>query len=238
MNEFSRRTLLGGAVVAAVSATWSRPMGAQYVWHQSDWHSEEFTKLLNSSCRIKQLVHADAINGGRMLRNIKNSLNGLQFGHGVPAGDIQVVCALNGHANVLNYSDEAWRKYRIGEWAKIDDPQTGQPALRNIFYPSKIGASPRHNSESPGEDPSDENSLYQDISIQALQSRGVRFVSCHESTEEEARAFIHQNHLAEQPEEVAKDMIAHALPGVILVPSLAAALALFQCDGHFSYMAA
>lgn len=42
----------------------------------------------------------------------------------------------------------------------------------------------------------------------------------------------------EQPEEVAKDMIEHALPGVIIVPSLAAALALLQGEGHYSYMAA
>ncbi len=234
MNEFSRRTLLGGAVAAAASAMWSRPADGQYVWQKSDWHAEEFTKLVNSSRRIKQLVHADAINGGRFLRNTKNSLNGLQFGHGLPADDIQVVCALNGHANVLNYSDYIWKKYGVGEWAKVDDPETRQPALRNIFYPSKAGASLHHTSE----DPSSQDSLYQDISIQALQSRGVRFISCHQSTEEEARAFIEQNHLTAQPEDVARDMVEHALPGVIVVPSLAAALALLQCEGHYSYMAA
>jgi hypothetical protein len=234
MNEFSRRTLLGGAVAAAASAMWSGRGEAQYVWQKSDWHAEEFTSLLNSSCRIKQLVHADSINGGRFLRNAKNSLNGLQFGHGVPAGDLQLVCALNGHANVANYRDEVWRKYRIGEWARVDDPQTGQPALRNVFYSSQAGATAHYTSE----DPSSQDSLYQDISIQALQSRGVRFISCHESTEEEARAFIKRNSLSATPEEVARDMVAHALPGVIVVPSLAAALALLQCQGHYSYMAA
>jgi hypothetical protein len=160
----------------------------------------------------------------------------------VPADQIQIACALNGPANVLNYSDYIWQKYRVGEWAKVTDPATGKPALRNIFYPSKVaggvasgaGGSPHYSSD----DPNSEDSLYQDTSIQALQSRGVRFVSCHTSTEEEARAFIQQDGLSVQPEEVANDMVEHALPRVIIVPSLAAALAILQCQGHYSYMAA
>jgi hypothetical protein len=234
VSEFSRRALLGGAVATAASVMWNEPIHAQYVWQKPDWHFEEFAKLINSSRRIKQVVHADAINGGRFLRNTKNSLNGLRFGHGVAADQIQIVCGLNAQANVLNYSDYVWQKYHVGEWAKVNDPKTGQPALRNIFYPSKAGTSPHYASE----DPSSEDSLYQDVSIQALQSRGVRFVSCHTSTEEQARAFIQQNGLSVQPEEVAKDMVDHALPGVIIVPSLAAALAILQCEGHYSYMAA
>ena len=59
------------------------------------------------------------------------------------------------------------------------------------------------------QDPDDENSLFQDTSIQALQSRGVRFVSCHTSTEEEARAFIQQNGLTDQEfERVLRDELA------------------------------
>ena len=229
MTEFSRRALLGGAAAAAASAIWNDPLHAQYVWRKSAWHSEEFDKLVSSVRRVKQVVHADNIDGGRFLRNTKNSLNGLQLGHGVAADQIQIACALNGPANVLNYSDYIWQKYRVGGWAKVTDPATGKPPQRNIFYASKVasgaasgaGGSARYSSD----DPNSDDSLYQDTSIQALQSRGVRFVSCHTSTEEEARAFIQQDGLSVQPEEVANDMVEHALPGVIIVPSLAAALA-------------
>ena len=234
MSEFSRRTLLGGVVATAASSIWSDPVRAQYVWQKPDWHAQEFTKLVNSPRRIKQLVHGNAIKGGFFLRNTKNAFNGLHFGHGYSNDQIQLVCALNGPANILNYSDYIWQKYRVGEWAKVNDPETGKASLRNIFYPSDAGASLHHASE----DPSNENSLYQDSSIQALQSRGVRFVSCHTSTEESARAFVTQNGLSVQPEEVAKDMVEHALPDVIIVPSLAAALAVFQCEGHYGYMSA
>jgi hypothetical protein len=234
MNEFSRRTLLGGAVAAAASTMWSEPVHAQYVWQNSDWHAAEFDALVRSPRRIKQVVHGFAINDGRFLRNIKNSITGLQFGSGVPAEQIQIVCALNGPANMLNYSDYVWQKYRIGEWVKVNDPKTGQPALRNVFYPSKAGT-PMHYTT---EDPSSEDSAYQDISIQSLQARGVRFLSCHSSTEEAARSLIKQNSSTAQPEEIVKDIHAHALPGVIVVPALSAALALLQCDGRYSYMAA
>jgi hypothetical protein len=71
-----------------------------------------------------------------------------------------------------------------------------------------------------------------------LQARGVRFLSCHSSTEEAARALIKQNSLTAQPEDIVKDIHAHALPGVIIVPALSAALALLQSDGNYGYMAA
>jgi hypothetical protein len=234
MSEFSRRSLLGGAVVAAASTMGSEPVHAQYVWQKSNWQSAEFDALTHTPRRIKLAVHAFAINDGRFLKNAKNFLTGLQFGSGVPAEQLQVVCALNGPANMANYTDYVWQKYRIGEWTKVDDPNTGQPAVRNIFYPSRAGT-PLHYSS---EDPSNEDSAYQDFSVQGLQARGVRFLSCHSSTEEAARALIKLNKLAAQPEEIVKDIHAHALPGVILVPALSAALALLQCEGHYGYMAA
>jgi hypothetical protein len=234
MSEFSRRALLGGAAAAAASTMWSEPVHAQYVWQKSNWHAAEFDTLTHSPRRIKQVVHGFAINDGRFLRNVKNSLTGLQFGSGIPADQIQLVCALNGPANMLNYSDYVWQKYRIGEWLKVEDPKTGQPAVRNIFYPSKAGT-PLHYT---AEDPSSEDSSYQDASVQGLLAHGVRFLSCHSSTEETARTLIKQYSLTAQPEEIVTDIHAHALPGVIVVPALSAALALLQGDGHYSYMSA
>jgi hypothetical protein len=234
MNEFTRRSLLGGAVAAAASTLWNEPVHAQYVWQKADWQAAEFDTLTHSPRRIKQVIHAFAMNDGRFLRNVKNSLNGLRFGAGVATDQIQVVCALNGPANLANYSDYVWQKYKIGEWAKQNDPKTGEPAVRNIFYPSKAGPSQTYTSE----DPSSEDSLYQDASVQALQARAVKFLSCHSSIEETARALIKQNNLSAQPEDVVKDLQAHILPGVLLVPALASALALLQGEGRYSYMAA
>jgi hypothetical protein len=233
VSEFTRRTLLGGAVVTAASAVWGEPVLAQYVWQKANWQAAEFDALSHLPRRIKQVVHAFDINGGRFLKYVKNSLNGLAFGIGVPAEQIQIVCALNGPANMLNYDDYVWQKYQVGKVVSLHDPKTGKPAERNIFYPSPAGSPPRYASK----DPNSDGSAYQDFSIQGLQARGVRFLSCHTSTEEQARAFVKRNGLSTLPEEIARDMVAHTVPGVLVVPSVAAALAALQSDGQYGYMA-
>lgn len=234
MSKIPRRAVLGGAVAAAASTLWNDPARAQLVWQKTDWQLAEFDALTHTARRIKQVIHGFGINDGRFLRNAKNSLNGLHLGAGIATDQIQVVCALNGPANMVNYSDYAWQKYHIGEWVKVNDPKSGEPSLRNIYYPSKAG-SPLHYTS---DDPNSEDSAYQDWSVQGLQARGVRFLSCHSSTEETARVLIKQNSLSAQPEEVVKDLQAHTVPGVIIVPSLAAALAMLQCEGHYGYMMA
>lgn len=234
MSEFSRRTLLGGAVAAAATTLWNEPVHAQYVWQKSDWQAAEFDGLIHTSRRIRLVVHGFGLNDARVLKNAKNALNGLRFGSNVAAEQVQLVCALNGPSNMMNYSDYVWQKYRVGEWVKENDPKTGEPAVRNPFYPSPAGPSLHYTSD----DPNHPDSSYQDFSVQGLQARGVRFLSCHSSVEEAARALIKTNHLTEQPEEVAKDIQAHILPGVLLVPALSAALALLQSDGHYGYMSA
>jgi hypothetical protein len=234
MSEFSRRTMLGGVVAATAAAMWNEPVHAQYVWQKPDWQAAEFDALTHSSKRIKQVIHGFSVNDARFLKNAKNSLNGLRFGAGVPADQIQIVCALNGPANMLNYADYVWQKYRVGEWIKENDPKTGEPAVRNFYYPSKAGPSLAYTSDDPGSP----DSAYQDISVQGLQAHGVKFLSCHSSVEEAARALIKMNNLSAQPEEVAKDIQGHIQPGVLLVPALSAALALLQSDGHYGYMGA
>ena len=139
MSEFSRRTLLGGAVAAAAATMWNEPVHAQYVWQKTDWQAGEFDAVTHSTRRIKQALHGFSISDARFLKTAKNSLNGLRFGAGVAPDQIQVVCALNGPANMVNYSDYVWQKYRIGEWVKEKDPKTGEPAVRNIYFPSTAG---------------------------------------------------------------------------------------------------
>lgn len=231
MDELSRRAVLGGAVAAAAAALWpAEPLRAQLVWQKGDWHSEEFDKIVHSTRKVKVALHTDTIGDGRLLRMPGNCLNGLHFGHGLPLDQIQIVLALNGRANMMNYNDEMWRKYRIGEWAQVKDPNTGQPAQRNIFYAKKA--------QYASEDPSNANSLYQDGSIQALQGRGIQFISCHTATEEAAAALVKQNNLSVERDEVARDLVAHAWPGVIVVPALAAAMAILQSIGNYGYMEA
>jgi intracellular sulfur oxidation DsrE/DsrF family protein len=233
VSRISRRSFVGTVAtgVAAIAAVGS-DAEAQLVYRASEWKMKDFDHLVNTPARVRQVYDVTGIEHGLFLNGIKNSLNGLEFGFDVPQSQIQIIAALHGPANALNYDDYAWSKYHIGELFKVDDPKTHQPAERNVFYPSKAGKDMHYESN----DPDNENSVYQDTSVQALQSRGVKFLSCHTALEEQARMIVGRLKLSATPEDVVKDMMAHALPGVLIVPSMVASLALLQNRGHYAYM--
>ncbi|HWO39584.1 MAG TPA: hypothetical protein VNO32_63240 [Candidatus Acidoferrum sp.] len=233
MANLTRRLFLGQAS-ASLAGLRAMTSGAnlQLVYKRSDWKIAEFERLVRNPSRVKQVFDENQIGGGKFLNNIKNSLNGLQFGFNIPTGQIKIAAAMHGPANALNFDDYIWQKYRIGEWLKVQDPKTGQAAVRNPFFASK--ASPEMHY--PTQDPDDGNSLFQDASIQALQLRGVQFLCCHTATEEQARGLIAHENLRQEPEEIAKDLLAHILPDVLVVASMVAAIALLQSDGHYSYV--
>lgn len=236
MKTLNRRQFFGGAAASMTAlgalSTLPSTANAQLVYTTKDWRVEEFHSLAKHPARVKQVYDISPIGNGKFLNNIKNSLNGLQFGFGVPAEQIKIVAALHGPANFLNFDDFIWNKYRIGEFFKVDDAGTGKPALKNPYYLSKAGAESEHASK----DPDNPKSIYQDTSIQALQHRDVAFLSCHTASEEQARLLIKHNNLSVQPEEIVKEMLAHTLPGVLVVASMVAAIALLQTDGGYSYI--
>lgn len=233
MGTISRRKFVGHATagLAAMTAI-SSTSNAQFVYTTANWKMETFNKLLQHPAHVKQVYDATAISGGKFLNNIKNSLNGLHFGFGVPASQIKIVAALHGPANMISYDDHIWEKYRIGEWLKVMDPKTGAPTKRNIFYPSAAGNPPKYATK----DPNDEGSLYQDISVQALQSRGVQFLCCHTATEEQVRVLIKTFKLTQPREEIVQEMQAHTVPGIQIVPSMVSAIALLQSQGRYTYI--
>jgi hypothetical protein len=232
----NRRSFVSAAAtsVAALATLGSAgsEIRAQLVYTKPEWKLDQFNQLAKNPARVKQVFDIIPIAKGGFLNNIKNSLNGLRFGFGIPEEQIKIVAALHGPANMLNYDDFIWSRYRIGAWLNITDQSTGRPAEKNIFYPSQAGPSLRYSSENPDS----LDSIYQDTSIQALQYRGVQLLACHTATEEQARALIAHNKLTQKPEEIVKEMLAHTLPEVLVVAAMVAAIALLQTDGHYSYI--
>jgi hypothetical protein len=236
MNPFTRRSFVSGAAagLAALSVIGegSRTAHAQLVWKSSQWKLADFQKLIANPASVKQVVNATQIADGNFLNSIKNSLNGLSFGFGVPKEKIKIVAALHGPPNLVNYDDFIWNKYRVGEWLGVVDDETGKPAVRNIFY------QPKHplNAASWTKDPSDRESAYQDTAVETLQARGVQFLSCHTASEEQARNLVERDKLTQSPEEVVEEMLAHTLPNVLVVASMVAAIALLQAQGSYTYL--
>jgi intracellular sulfur oxidation DsrE/DsrF family protein len=233
MNPLTRRLFVAQAAAgfAALHALGQAAPSDQplLVWKSSQWKIEDFRKLVEDRARIKQVYDVTQINQGKFLSNVKNSLNGLRFGFDIPEQQIKIAVALHGPANMINYDDAIWAKYQVGEWLNVTDPATGKPAARNLYYLAK---------GQPGsaQDPDDPNSVDQDSSVQTLQTRGVQFLSCHTALEEQAHALIRRNKLTESPEVIVQDMLAHALPGVLVVASMVAAVALLQAEGHYTYV--
>ena len=230
---FTRRSFIGtagaGAGIAAIT-TLGIPVTAaeaQVVYQHSDWKFTGFDKLLKHRGTAKQVYDIRPIGEGKFLNNIKNSLNGFHYGFDIPASEIKIAVAMHGPSNMLNFNDSMWEKYRLGEWLKVDDPKTGKPAIRNIYFPKSSGSSTN---------PNDKNSLFQDTSIEALQGRGVQFLSCHTATEEQAPALINHFSLKASADEIVQDLQAHTLSGVLIVPAMVAAISLLQSQGHFTYI--
>jgi intracellular sulfur oxidation DsrE/DsrF family protein len=207
---------------------------AQIVWRASEWKLSSFEELLGEKARVKQLFDITQVENGASLAKVKNSLNGLHYGFGVPVEQIRIIGGLHGPANLLNYDDYVWSKYKIGAWLKIEDPQTGRPAVKNPYYLSRItGDAVRITART---DPSEEASPLQDASMQGLQRRGVRFLSCHTALEEQVRQLIKHYNLSEDPETIVRDMLAHTVPHVLVVASMVSAIALLQGEGRYTYV--
>jgi hypothetical protein len=232
-SSTTRRGFLGQAaigVAAALVAT--APADSQIVWTENQWKFPEFDPILHSKRSIRLVAECNVIEDGEVFGAVRNALNAMHYGFGVPVAQIQVVTALHGAANLMNYDDYIWQKYKVGEWFKVDDPETKKPAVRNFFYPSKAGATLHYTST----DPSNPNSEEMDSSIQGLQARGVTFLSCHMATEAQARMLIKRFQLTAQPEEIVHEMLAHTLPGVIVVPGVVGTVTMLQSVGHYSYL--
>ncbi|MFP5266958.1 MAG: hypothetical protein ACLGQU_06295 [Acidobacteriota bacterium] len=236
MKSVTRRSFVSTAAAGMTAIGFlsgSAPAAeSQLVWTSTDWKIAEFNRLVNNPARIKQVYDVVQIGDGKFLNNVKNSLNGLQFGFAVPKEQIKIAVAMHGPTNMLNFDDYVWKKYPIGEWLNVKDPATSQPAERNIYYPAATLPA----GQTPSTDPDNEHSIYQAKSMQTLQTRGVQFLSCHTATEEQARALVHTFKLSQSPEEIVKDMLAHTVPGTLVVASMVAAIALLQAEGHYTYI--
>jgi hypothetical protein len=232
-RSFGSKTFAGIAAFAMVSRL-APPAEAQLVWTTSEWNLASFEELLHERARVKQLFDITQVEDGASLAKVKNSLNGLHYGFGVPVDQIKIICGMHGPANLLNYDDYVWGKYRIGAWLEINDPRTREPAVRNPYYFSKFTDDAAH--IAAGTDPSAETSPLQDASMQDLQRRGVRFLSCHTALEEQVRQLIKHYTLSEEPATIAQDMLAHTVPNVLVVASMVSAIALLQCEGGYSYV--
>lgn len=159
--------------------------------------------------QLYDLGSVDLAEEPRALRFPRNFLDTFRDEFHLEFPAINTAVGISNSAFPMNATDRLWAKYKLGERAKIIDPATKQPAVRNIFYTEG------------------------DISVKTLQARGAVFWQCNVAlggiSQQLATAF--QLPVAD----VRADLVAGLNPGVRVMPSHVMALALSQEHG-FTYM--
>jgi len=176
---------------------------------QGSWDLSWLDQLKGAHKQLYDLGSHDLASDPRPLRFARNFLDTFRDVYRLEFPDINTAVGISGPAFPMNASDRLWAKYRLGERSKIVDPMTKQPAVRNLFL------------DGP------------DISVKAMQARGVVFWQCNVALGVVAQQLAAATQMP--VEDVRADLVAGLNPGVRLMPSHVMALALAQEHG-FTYM--
>lgn len=124
---------------------------------------------------------------------------------GTPAKDCSVVVVLRHEAIPFALNNDLWKKYKLGDMFKFDDPATGEPSVRNPFW--KPGPD---DFKAPGIGPVQ-------IGINQLQDSGVMFCACHMALTVSSAGAAQKMNM--DPAAVLKEWVDGVLPGIQIVPS-------------------
>jgi hypothetical protein len=230
-TDFIAAASVVGATSIATRAQAQAPIpgGTAFVETQADFDYAAFEKLLGRSADIRQVFENIAVKPSG-LNNIKNALNGLEFGYGYSRDRIAVAAANHGPSSSYTFADAIWAKYRIGEYFNLTDPKSGAFLTQNVYYPRKFP-------ETTSTDPNDVTGTFQDTGIAALQARGVVFLTCHTAVEEQARGLVAAGHApaGASASDVANDILTHLIPGAVVVPGMVATLAVLQHRWNYTF---
>ena len=225
--------MAAGATLAAgaggVARAQAVPGGTHLVERAADFDRAAFDAALGRSAQIRQLWEAVAFKPA-IWNNVKNSMNGLQFGYGYPAGSFAMAFAAHGPSSAYGYDDAVWRKYRIAEFLDLRDASGATPPS-NAY----VG---RRAPVDPAADPDDPAGMYQDTSIEMLQQRGLVYLACHTAIEEQARGIVKKGFApaGATARDVADDILTHLIPGAVVVPSMVATVAVLQATYRYTYI--
>lgn len=232
MNRTSFLTASASLVAAStgLASAQSVPGGSHLVERNADFNASQFKAIVGRPAKIRQVFEQISFKPQALL-NIKNSLNGLEFGYGYSASDVTIAFAPHGPAAALNYSDYLWDKYKLGDFFAIKDAQ-GATITSNGWVKAKAAVA-------TNDSPDEASSMYQDASIEMLQKRGVIFLCCHTAVEEQARNLVKAGAPAAgaNPTDVANDILTHLISGAVVVPSMVATMAVLQHEYNYTYSA-
>ena len=115
----------------------------------------------NLKGRYRQYYDATTVNGGFALAYAMNWMDTMKTAYNVTDKDLSAVVGFRHFSIPIAYNDATWAKYKLGEFAQLNDPKTNAPATRNIYLNPKQG-----------------DLMFPGMAIDKLAPRGVTFVVC------------------------------------------------------------
>ena len=125
--QLDRRDFIGlAAAMAAVGVGAALPLATATA---AQGTSTDFTRWLDSiPGKQRILLDMREPNGGLAFAWAWVWLFTAPQAYAIPESDVGAAIVLRHNGIPIAFDDSAWRKYKLGEFFKIDDPETGKPA--------------------------------------------------------------------------------------------------------------
>jgi hypothetical protein len=220
----SRRAFLGKVIGVATAASLpvAKMSGASAAAVEMDTRDSWIGEVTGDH---KCLFDFPAHKKGAGLVHIYNYIATYQAAYGADVSDVGTVGTLYSvgpdSSIAMAFTDDMWAKYKFGEYMSLNDPQTGKPAVRNLFYETKEGDEvPRVGPIGP----------FPQASISALQrDMGTVFLLCNNAV---TALSMHLGMMGHgEMEAIATDLKNHVHEGIHLVPAMVIAIEKAQAAG-------
>ena len=194
-----RRAFLGGVAVGALSLA-APAFGAQQLLAEETPPESADAWLGLIKGQHKQYFDAVSVNDGFAFAYAMNYIDTMTSTYKIPDAQVTPVVGLRHFSIPLAFNDDVWRKYKLGELVKLNDPATKAPSLRNPYFHPKAG-----------------ELMFPGMAIEKMTARGAIITCCNVAL---TVLSAHAAEAAGLPKDKAKaDWVAGLLPGVHVVPS-------------------
>ncbi|MDA0993691.1 MAG: hypothetical protein O3A13_08665 [Proteobacteria bacterium] len=221
-NITARRKFLGKMLGAATAATLPLARLSTASAAETSGHDKWLDSMTgNHKCLFDFPQHGR----GAGLVHIYNYIATYQAAYGADVSDISTVGTLysvGANSSIpMAFTDEMWGKYKFGEYMSLDDPQTGKPAVRNLFYKTMDGDElPRVGTIGP----------FPDASVSALQANmGTIFLLCNNAAIALGMDLSRLGFGAAA--DITAELKSNLMPGIQVVPAMVIAIEKAQAAG-------
>ena len=218
----SRRRFLGKMIGAAAAA--SLPVAKMSTAGAVEMDAED-TWLGEVTGKHRCFFDFPEHKRGAGLVHILNYVATYKNAYGVEAGDVGTVGTLYSigpNSSIsMGFNDAMWAKYKLGEYVNLNDPATGKPSTRNIYYEFAEGSEvPRVGPIGP----------FAEATVSALQKNfGTTFLLCNNALMALAMDLSAKGFGETDP--IYAELKDNILPGIHLVPAMVIAIEKAQAAG-------